>query len=126
MIGAHRADVDCFEAAHTTVVLELHAGKVAHGIGHRVAVEALELLASEFLGGDDVLVGAPSVDNDILDVLHRVQAAMTDRSHHRVGLVCKDAFLSMGAQETRQDKKRYDKSLTHSTGFQSIATWQVF
>ena len=100
VVGAHRADIHRLESTHTAIVLELDASEVAHGIGHRMAVKALQLLAREFLGGDHVLVGATAIDDDVLDILHRVEAAVSHGSHHRVGLVRKQTFLGMGAQET--------------------------
>ena len=101
VVGAHRADVDRLEAAHTAIVLELNTSKVTHGIGHRMAVQAFQLLAREFLGGNYVFIGSAPIDDDILDILHRVQPPVAHCSHHRVGLVCKHTFLGIDAQDTQ-------------------------
>ena len=127
VVGAHRADVYRLEAAHTTIVLELHTGKVAHGIGHRVTVQALELLAREFLGRNHILVGATAIDDYILDVLHRVESAMAHAGHHRVGLMREDALLCMGAQDTDDHIECYNYyRFTHLFRVSIFATWQVF
>ena len=51
VVGTHAADVDGLQTAHTAVILNLYTRKVAYGIGHRKAVEGLQLLAGEFLRG---------------------------------------------------------------------------
>ncbi len=73
-----------------------------------MAVETLKLLTREFLGRDDVFIGAASIDDDILDIMHRIQTTDTHSSHNRVGLVRKNAFLGTSAQETHKDKKCYN------------------
>ena len=84
MIGTHRAYINRLEATHTAVILELHPSEIAHSIGHRVTVQSFELLAGEHLGWYHFLIGATAINNDILDILHRVQPAMTHGCKRRV------------------------------------------
>ena len=49
MIAAHGTDVDGLHAAHAAIVFELHAGEIAHGVGHAVVAQGLHLLARERL-----------------------------------------------------------------------------
>ena len=74
VIGAHRANVDGLHTAHAAVVLELHAGKVAQGIGHAVAAQPLKAAAIECLGRYHLLIGPLGIHGDIAQVLHRVEA----------------------------------------------------
>ena len=45
VVGAHAADIDGFQTAHAAVILDLQTREIAYGIGHREAVERLQLLA---------------------------------------------------------------------------------
>ena len=49
VVAAHGTDVDGLHTTHTAVVLELHAGEIAHGVGHAVMAQRLHLLARERL-----------------------------------------------------------------------------
>ena len=70
VIGTHRADVDGLDAAHAAIVLDLHAGKVADGVGHAVTVESLKLLAVKGLCRNDLAVVLLGKHGDIAQVLH--------------------------------------------------------
>ena len=75
MVCTHRAHVDGFHAAHTTIVFQLNAREIAHGIGHRTGRQALQLLAVELLRRDDLAEGELRRNNHLPDVLHRVHAS---------------------------------------------------
>ena len=49
VVRSHRTDIDRLDSAHTSVVLHLHARKIAQCIGYAVAVKALKLFAVKFL-----------------------------------------------------------------------------
>ena len=53
VIGAHRPDIDSLYTADPAVILDLHSGKIAQGVGHTLAVEPAQLLAVKALRGYD-------------------------------------------------------------------------
>ena len=73
-LATESAGGDGLHAAHAAVVLELHAGKVAQGIGHAVAAQPLKAAAVECLGRYHLLIGPLGIHGDIAQVLHRVEA----------------------------------------------------
>lgn len=80
VVGAHRTDVDGLQTAHAAVILELHACEVADGVGHREAVQALQVDLLEHLRGDDLAVfgdDGRAENDDFPDLLDAVQFAGT-------------------------------------------------
>ena len=88
VVSAHRADVDGLQAAHAAIVLELHAREIADGIGHREAVQPLQVDILEDLRRDDLAVfgddGRPDND-DLADLLDTVQPAGITPDPDRIG-----------------------------------------
>ena len=72
VVGAHRADVDGLDAAHSAIVLHLDSREIAYGVGNGVAVQAFKFLAAEGLGRDDLGIGLAAINYYILKVLKRV------------------------------------------------------
>ena len=77
MVGAHRADVDGLDAAHPTVVLNLHTRKIAYGIGHRMAVETLKAGTAEPLAWNHLAVRLALTHHlHLAEVQHRVNLGL--------------------------------------------------
>ena len=65
------------------------------------------MLARELLCGNHILIGSSPVDDDILDILHRVEAAMPHTGHDRVDLVRKHTLLGLGTEEAHEGIENY-------------------
>ena len=76
VVAAHRTHVHRLQPPYPTIVLELHTTEVAYGIGHAMAVEPLEHLATEHLRRDDLAVRLLGIDNHLAQILHRVEAGV--------------------------------------------------
>ena len=74
VVGAHRADVDRLQTAHAAVVLDLHPRKVTQRVGHVVCPQPVERLARELLYGYHLAAHEATRDDDLLDMLERVEA----------------------------------------------------
>ena len=55
MLGTHAADIDGLQSADAAVVLDLDAGEITDGVGHREGAESLQLLALQGLGRNDLV-----------------------------------------------------------------------
>ena len=76
MVGAHAADIDGLQSAHTAIVLDLHAGEVADGIGHAVRAQPLQLRPGELLHRDDLPRKPPARHHHFFQLLQAVQAVL--------------------------------------------------
>ena len=105
MVGAHRADVDRLQTAHTAVILELHTGKIANGIGYRETVESLQIGIFENLRRNHLAVlrndGAAD-DDHLTDVLNAVQFSGSVRLRNGIR---PDVPLCREVDSTGQDSK---------------------
>ena len=76
MVRPHAADVHGLESAHPSVVLDLHAGEVADGIGDTVRPQALQSVAGQPLCRDDLLHRRLCLDDHFVEPLQAVEAAL--------------------------------------------------
>ena len=71
--GAHAAHIDGLDASHASVVLQLHACKVAQRVGYGVGAEPFQLFPLHDVAGNDLAVGRLGPHDDLAHLLDAVQ-----------------------------------------------------
>ena len=74
MVGAHTANVDRLDAAHTAIVLDLCPRKVTNCIGYRQGIKRLQFLAPKALSRNHrVARRGAALHNNLVEILHTVE-----------------------------------------------------
>ena len=67
VLGSHAPDIDRLQSPDSAVVLDLDAGKITNGIGHRNHTQAPEFFARQLLCGNDLRQGPATVNRHFSD-----------------------------------------------------------
>ena len=81
MLRTHTADIHGFQSAHSAVILNLYARKIAQGIGNTVRAQPLQLLSVKLLHGNHLARTGLHHYGNFVQMAQSIRCALCENRH---------------------------------------------